>query len=533
MAPAAAASAARFRTHGGTAVGDRSSIVGPRVPGGGGVGRPRAEGYALIGLGAGIRLAGIAAGTLAGVITVALAVRLLGPASYGALAFGLSTAVLFAGVGRLGLDPSVARAVALVSREHGADERARIARGALTLVALTGALGAGATLLVVELGTGGLAQGTRLLLGLSLGLVLYSSNVAAVAGALARGVGRAGLMELPNLAATLGRLGTVGVLAALGVAELAWVAAGFALAAVLGLVCSRQVMRGVLGATGSRVGRLRAARGVLPDALPFAVTGLATIVISRFDVLVLGLSRTNVEVGRYEPVLRIVEQAMLLAPLLFTAQYLPVASRALAAGDRAGFAELYTGISKLAVVVSLPAVVLLAAFPEALLHTLYGSSFPAGGLLVWVLLPGFAVNLALGLNSSALAAAGQRLPLARSGVVATVTMVVLALALIPPFGATGAAAATSATYVVFNVWVSGATSAARRESIRSAPTLALTVLTAALAVGAALEIRTRLDPNSLLEAVGWSCAVSAGWAAVLLATRLVRIDEIRRLLPRR
>ena len=511
---------------------ERRRGVRSRVPDRGTATRPRAEGYALIGLGAGIRLIGIAAGTLAGVFTVALAVRLLGPSSYGTLAFGLSTAVLFAGIGRLGLDPSVARAVALVSREEGAGDRARIARGALTLVALTSAVGAAATMLVVFLGTGGLGHGTRLLLGLSLGLILYSSNVAAVSGALARGVGRVGLMELPNLSSTLGRLCTVGLLAALGVAELRWIAAGFALAALLGLVVSRQVTRSVIGSSGTRVPRLRAARVLLPDALPFAVTGLATIVISRFDVLVLGLSRTSVEVGRYEPVLRIVEQAMLLAPLLFTAQYLPVASRALAAGDRAGFANLYIGISKLVVVVSLPAVVLLAAFPESLLRTLYGSAFPAGGLIVWVLLPGFAVNLALGLNSSALAASGRRLPLARSGAAATVAMVVLALALIPPFGATGAAAATSATYVVFNVWVS----VELRHATGIHPLradLAFTVLSAAIAVGAALEIRAQLDPSSLGEALGLSCAISTGWAALLLGARLVRPEEIRRLLPHR
>jgi len=493
---------------------------------------PPAEGYALIGLGAGVRFLGIAAGALAGVATVALAVRLLGASAYGPLAFGLATAVLFAGVGRLGLDPAVTRAVALVAAASQAAERARIARGAYALVAAGGALGAAATLAVVWLGTPGLGAGLRLLLGLCLGLVLLSANVAAVAGALARGVGRVGLMELPNLAATLARLAAVGALAAIGVAELGWVAAGFAAAALAGLLASRLVTRRVAGGAAPGVSRAAAARALLPDAVPFAVTGLGTVVVSRFDVLVLGLSRTSAEVGRYEPTLRIVEQALLLPTLLFGSQFLPVASRTFVDGGRAAFADLYAGISKLVVAVSLPVLVLLSAFPEAVLRTLYGASYPARGLVVWVLLPGFAVNLALGLNASALAAAGSRRALARSGAVATVTMVLLAASLVPAFGVLGAAAATSATYVVYNLWVS----AELHRTTRAHPLrrdLVLTVATAVLAVGTGAAIRAVAPPAGLPAAVGWTCAVTAAWLAVGLAGRLVRVEELRELLPRR
>lgn len=492
--------------------------------------RPQPKGYALIGLGVAARAMGLATGTVAGVLTVVLAVRLLGASSYGVFAFGLSTAVVFAGIGRLGLEPAVARAVALVSREQDVGERSEIARGALTLVALTGVAGALATFLVVGLGTSGLDQGTRVMLGASFGLVLYSANVAAVAGALTRGAGHVGLMELPNLAATLARLCAVAVLAALGVDKLGWLAAGFAVAAVVGIVVSRRVMRVVLGSSRARSPRLPAARGLLAVALPFAVTGLAVIVISRFDVIVLGLSGTSVEVGAYEPVLRIVEQAMLLVPLLFMAQFLPVATRAFTAGDQMGFEGLYVNISKLVFVVSFPAIVLIAAFPETVLHGLYGAGFPASGLVVWLLLPGFVFNLALGLNSSALAAAGSRLALARSGVVATVSMIVLALALIPSFEATGAAAATSATYVVFNVWVSVELYRATGAHLLRAD-LVLVMVSATVPVVAALAVRSRLEPSSLWSALFWSCVVSLGWAGFLLVSRLIRREELRRLLP--
>ena len=110
--------------------------------------------------------------------------------------------------------------------------------------------------------------------------------------------------------------------------------------------------------------------------------------------------------------------------------------------------------SKLVVVLATPAVIVLTAFPEALLHMLYGAAFPASGLIVWLLLPGFVVNLGLGLNSSALSAVGDRKALAATGLVATAAMVMLAVTLVPAFGAEGAAAATSGTYVILNLAVS-------------------------------------------------------------------------------
>ena len=99
--------------------------------------RPRAEGFALIGLGAGARLVGFAAGAIAGLLTTAIAVRLLGTSSYGAFAFALSTAVIFGAIGRLGLEPTVARAGATLRGPRNLPQMQLVARGAFTLVALT------------------------------------------------------------------------------------------------------------------------------------------------------------------------------------------------------------------------------------------------------------------------------------------------------------------------------------------------------------------------------------------------------------
>jgi O-antigen/teichoic acid export membrane protein len=472
----------------------------------------------------------MALGALAGLATTVVAVRLLGTASYGALAFTLAAAAIFAGVGRLGLEPAVARSVAILHSARDLLGMDRVARGAFTLVALTGLAGTGATLAVIELASLGLDGGTRLVLAGFLGLVLYGSNAATIGTALARATGRVALMELSILVPALVRLAAVGVLAAFDLADLRWVAAGYALGAVAGVAVSWRAARVVLGKTRVFLPDLAAARQLLVGSLPFAVTGLATIVISRFDVVILGLTGTRSEVGAYEPALKVVEQVMLLVPLLFIAQYLPVASRAFARGDNAEFRELYAGVSKIAFVLAFPAVIVFAAFPETILHALYGAGFPAGGLVAWLLLPGFVVNLAFGLNSSALAAVGNRRALARTGAIATAAMVVLALVLVPAFGATGAASATSATYVVLNVVV--AFELVRTTGAQPFRTdFVVTLLSSLGPLLAALAIRAWGGHVGFWQALGYVVALSAVWVALLFGLRVVRRDEITRLLP--
>jgi O-antigen/teichoic acid export membrane protein len=337
-------------------------------------------------------------------------------------------------------------------------------------------------------------------------------------------------MELSILVPALGRLAAVGLLAAFDVADLRWVAAGYALGAVAGVAASWRAARVVLGKARVFLPDLAAAREMLVGSLPFAVTGLATIVISRFDVVILGLTGTRIEVGAYEPALKVVEQAMLLVTLLFIAQYLPVASRAFARGDNAEFRELYVGVSKIAFVMAFPAVMVFAAFPEAILHALYGAGFPASGRLVWILLPGFVVNLAFGLNSSALAAVGNRRALTRTGTIATAAMVVLALLLVPLFGATGAASATSATYVILNIVV--AIELMRAAGVQPFRTdFVLTLLSSLGPLMAALAIRTWAGPVDLWQAVGSVVVLSVVWIALLFGVGVVRRDEIIRLLP--
>ena len=108
----------------------------------------------------------------------------------------------------------------------------------------------------------------------------------------------------------------------------------------------------------------------------------------------------------------------------------------------------------------------------------------------------------------------------------------MAVALVPAFGTEGAAAATSGTYVILNLAVSIALyRAAGAHPLRR--DLVLTILTWAGPVAGGLAIRASSQGVSGWQAIGLALALSLIWTAVLFALRVLRRDEIMRLLPQR
>ena len=288
--------------------------------------------FALIGAGALARLGSSVIGVVAGVLTVSLAIRLLGLSSYGALAFAVSTASLVAGVVRLGLDPGVARTVASLHTTGEGDGVEKAVRGAVTLTLIGGAVGAWPSV------------GIRLRSGRA-GHRDARAVLRELRGAPARFERRGGGERRRPRPRPYGADGGAAArpapgearrdrhLYGLAVNELRWAAVAYGAAGVLGVAASALLVRSVFPRR-ARLFRpdLGSARSFFVIAAPFAITGLSTIVISRFDVLILGLTGTSVQVGYYEPTLKLVEQGMSTAPLLFTARS-SAATRLFASGD--------------------------------------------------------------------------------------------------------------------------------------------------------------------------------------------------------
>lgn len=492
---------------------------------------PRVHG--VIGTGVLARLLGTGSVMVLGIVTTSLAVRLLGASSYGILAYAASTGALVAGMARLGLEPGLARAVTSARAAEPPGDLVPLTRGASMLTIAGGGASAAVVVLLVAFTVHGAPLSTKLLVGASIALYTFATNAAAVTGALARGLARMPVMEVPNVSLSVARLAALAAIAGAGAGSLRTVSAAYAAAGAAALVASAVIARSLTGGLDRPLApAARPGAALLRTTTPFVITGVATLALSRVDVLVLGLTHPSAAVGSYEPTLKLVEQAMLWAPLLFIGPFLPVATRLHALGDQDGFRDLYLSSSKLVLVAALPAVLLLAADPAACLHVLYGSSYHARAAVVWILLGGFAVNLAFGLNTNALAAAGTRAELVRVGIFSLVSMVVLASALVPPFGAIGAAVATSATYTVVNITASAALhTAARVPPFDRA--LATTAASATLPLAGLAALHHAAPGAPFSVDVLETLAAWGAWVGILLALRALSVHEIVRLLPRR
>ena len=160
-----------------------------------------------------------------------------------------------------------------------------------------------------------------------------------------------------------------------------------------------------------------------------------------------------------------------------------------------------------------------------------GSRFPASPTVVWILLGGYFVTVALGFNGQALVAAGAWSTVGRALAVPAVTMVAAAVVLIPLQGAVGAAVASTISFVVLNASLSRALH--RTSGVHPLPLGRIVLLGSAsipIVIAAGLF---HLLGGGFWAAVACSFAGWALWLGVIVATRIVRLDELIALRPRR
>jgi O-antigen/teichoic acid export membrane protein len=488
---------------------------------------------ALVGLGMMSRFAGTVVAAAAGFATTALAVRLFGTSRYGTLALGLAIVGLVGVAGRLGLGVATMRRIAAMRSagdQTGIEETAQAVTTLMISLALLGSALVAALIYFTQREQGAVAA---LLLGAGLGLLLLGVSTAAAGQAIAQGMGRMVLMEVPRLALVLLQLLAVVVLTVLGVTDIVPLALGFGAAGLLSCVITRGLIRGTLsGATRLFRPAARQAIELIVLASPYAVAAVTTQIISRFDVLVLGLTHTSAVVGGYESTLRVVDAFLLLIPGVLMAPYVPAATVVFTRGDSTGFRDLYIFVSKLAYVGSLPVILALVAFPEVTLRGFFGAHYPAAGGIIWILLAGYVINLVFGMNSQALIAAGQRKRLAKVYGLALGSMVGLAFALIPVLGATGAALSTASSYIVLNVGVGLALFRSTGVSPFRTDMVTL-LLTSLLPAASILLIRGVVAHPGVPLVLLTSLGLWALWLGVVVGTRAIKIGELLELIPRR
>ena len=191
-------------------------------------------------------------------------------------------------------------------------------------------------------------------------------------------------------------------------------------------------------------------RELLGTAMPMYASALADVVMTFSDVLILGIFATSAEVGIYTAAARtaLLTRFVLLATSAVAA---PRFAALHAAGDADGVARLAVRSTILSTLSTMPLLLIYILFPERVL-AVFGPQFVAGAPVLIVLTLGQFVNAATGPVGYLLNMSGLHRIQGHIGVAGAAITVGLCFALIPLWGAVGAAAANAIATAACNLW---------------------------------------------------------------------------------
>jgi O-antigen/teichoic acid export membrane protein len=211
------------------------------------------------------------------------------------------------------------------------------------------------------------------------------------------------------------------------------------------------------------------ARAFWSFALPRAVSVAIDASSMWVGVLLTGALAGPAEAGVFGAVGRYALAGLLVMQGLRVA-VAPQLSRLLGAGRRAEAAQVYRRTTLWIVLLSWPAYLLLAVFAPAFLR-LFGAEFAAGAAPLAVLAAAMLVNVGVGLVQTVLLMSGNSRRHLAATVAGLVLDVLAAVALIPAYGALGAAVAWSLGIVCENVLAAAFARRALGEPLLAAGTV--------------------------------------------------------------
>lgn len=241
----------------------------------------------------------------------------------------------------------------------------------------------------------------------------------------------------------------------------------------------------------------------------------ASAAIYALNRMILGVFKSSSLVAIYEGPVRAQNLVRSLSGAI-TVTALPAASSYAADRDAARQGELLVRGARYSTALVVPLAVTGMALAAPVLGVWLGPEFREGGAAMAILLAYWLVTAPTGVVAAILIAAGRARDLARyAGAVAAANLV-LAMALVAPFGLEGVAVATSLPYVVAFPWLLGRALAAAgvpgRAFVRSA--LAPAYALAAVLGAGLVALRLAASPETLPAVLGGALAgLAAYWTA--------------------
>jgi len=387
-----------------------------------------------------------------GFLTTIVLAKMLAPAGYGAYSFVMALVALLAIPSELGLPRLAVREIAVTNaRKEWSLMRGFIIRShqAIGLLSVVLTLG-GAIALVVWKDQ--LDDGKRQAMWLALLLVPLIS-LGALRGAMLRGLRKVLLGQLPEqIFRPLVFLALLLLLPLLGARY----------QSVAGVMAA-QVMASAIAFLGGiylflehKPPELRSVppsyrtAAWLKSSIPFGLIAAMQLINGRTDILILGIVREDAEVGIY----RVASQMALLVIFglkAVNAMQGPHIAHLYATGDMNRLQSMIRQSSRAIMLTSLPLVLTFVVFGRLIIEWVFGPAFQGAYVPLVILCAGQLVNASMGSVASLLNMTGHEHDTTKSIFTGAIVNVLLNVALTPVWGATGAAIATAATLVVWNL----------------------------------------------------------------------------------
>lgn len=191
-------------------------------------------------------------------------------------------------------------------------------------------------------------------------------------------------------------------------------------------------------------------REILGFTVPLLTSDLVFVLLDSMDGVLLGIFRDAPEVAALRAV-QPVARMNLLVLNSFGVLFTPIAARLFARSADDELGELYWRTAAWVAVATFPVAAVCVGAARPLTVAMFGGRYESSAAMLAVLASGYYASAALGFNGLTLNVFGRVRAVVTINVAAAVVNLALNLALIPTFGAIGAASATAITLVIHNL----------------------------------------------------------------------------------
>ena len=185
------------------------------------------------------------------------------------------------------------------------------------------------------------------------------------------------------------------------------------------------------------------------SAIGFFMIGVLYVLNSRIDIFLLGALSENSNVGIYNIASRI-SDVINFGLVTINFVLAPVITKLIGTGEISELQKLITRSARLVLFTALPVVIAIICFRESIL-SFFGADFLKGSNTLVILCLGQFINILFGSVGLILMMSGKQKFSIYSLAISSLFNVILNIFLIPKYGITGAAIATSSTLVLWNV----------------------------------------------------------------------------------